>query len=123
VRKGRHSSQVSRQVSDSSVIAPVAALLRSSLSLIGPTGTPLMPTNQPSAAGSSGAAAAARLAAAIAAAIVFGWTIAVVSSSSGSAGAVIASAQEPRLASTELEAGGSEVVEITSPSDAPGSDS
>ena len=122
MRSARHSSQPSRQASDSSVIAPVAALLRSSLSRIGPTGTPLIPTNQPSAAGSSGAAAA-RLAAAIAAAIVFGWTIAVVSSSSSSAGAVSASAHDPRCAPGGLDVGGSGIVEMRSPSDAPGSDS
>jgi hypothetical protein len=44
VRSGSHSSNPSRHTSDSSVMAPVAALRRSSLSRTGPTGTPLMPT-------------------------------------------------------------------------------
>src|SRR5215831_1765988 len=44
VRSGSHSSNPSRQTSDSSVMPPLAALRRSSLSRTGPTGTPLMPT-------------------------------------------------------------------------------
>src|SRR5215468_6331584 len=44
VRSGSHSSNPSRQTSDSSVMAPEAALRRSSLRRTGPTGTPLMPT-------------------------------------------------------------------------------
>src|SRR5579859_460369 len=44
VRSGSHSSNPSRQTSDSSVMAPEAALRRSSLKRTGPTGTPLMPT-------------------------------------------------------------------------------
>ena len=44
VRSGTHSSNPSRQTSDSSVTPPPAALRRSSLRRTGPTGTPLMPT-------------------------------------------------------------------------------
>src|SRR5436190_13933247 len=44
VRSGSHSSKPSRQTSESSLIAPVAALRLSSLNRTGPTGTPLIPT-------------------------------------------------------------------------------
>src|SRR3954464_3432278 len=44
VRRGTHSSNPSRQTSDSSLINPADALRRSSLRRTGPTGTPLMPT-------------------------------------------------------------------------------
>jgi hypothetical protein len=44
VRRGTHSSNPSRHTSDSSVIAPEAALRLSSARRTGPTGTPLIPT-------------------------------------------------------------------------------
>lgn len=43
-RSGRHSSSPSCQTSDSSVMAPSAALRRTSATRMGPTGTPLMAT-------------------------------------------------------------------------------
>src|SRR6478752_6348407 len=55
VLSGRQSSKPSRQTSDSLVTAPEAALERSSLKRIGPTGTPLMPTNHSSPGMLSGA--------------------------------------------------------------------
>jgi hypothetical protein len=58
---GRQSSKPSRHTSDSLLTAPDAALLRSSLKRIGPTGTPLIPTNHSSPGMLSGAATSAGL--------------------------------------------------------------
>src|SRR6187402_172820 len=49
VPSGRQSSKPSRHTSDSRFTEPDAALERSSLKRIGPTGTPLIPTNHSSA--------------------------------------------------------------------------
>src|SRR6187402_3973550 len=49
VPSGRQSSKPSRQTSESRLTEPEAAFERSSLKRLGPTGTPLMPTNHSSA--------------------------------------------------------------------------